>query len=227
MRRTITKFASLILTAVGISAVGVAMTTLNTQNVKAAQGPSQVQVVNGTNAAVPTVAQGTTQIAGTVAVSNSVGIDPTRNTVQLATSGENVARFSCPQTSYTRSNTQAVAVAACNLTIPAGQQFVVDNYAVHVDSTHTTAFARGLVAGSPVTFVSLAGQGAHDLVLDPVTSVTYNILTGGAPLTHLVLDAAAPLSFDVTLFGDTTKPNPAAPLLSIEAYGTGHFVAAQ
>ena len=67
-------------TLVGLTLVAAILAALAVSPMwsEAAPGPADVRVINGAAQAVPTAAQGTTQVGGTV------GIDPANNTVRIA-----------------------------------------------------------------------------------------------------------------------------------------------
>jgi hypothetical protein len=127
----------------GILVVGLVLTSPPASNAVPGPHTQDVLVVNPTSLPVPTAAQGTTTIAGSVSVANtpavtfapgaSVGIDPASNTVQLANTTANpVPVFNLNDASQPFQVGAGITQSGTNVslidiaTVPAGHRLVIE-----------------------------------------------------------------------------------------------------
>jgi hypothetical protein len=223
MYRSVKSTVGLFLTGIGILGVSVAMTTLDSKKVTAQGMAKDVNVANTASNPVPTVAQGTTQVAGTVSVSNmpsitlasggTVGIDPAKNQVQPVPVGEKRGQFFCMGVAQSGGDVGA----DCNLNVPAGQQFIIDEYSLQVRAPSPYVWTGGTISPSEVEiYVPVTKQG--------VDKSLNNVFFGSAPMAHIVVNAGETLRFVAVEFNGNA--NEANDYVSISVSGSGHYLPA-
>jgi hypothetical protein len=139
MQRSTRKFVHLTLTAVGIALVAVALAATGGGSANATNntGPSQVLVVNSPNQPIPIASLGTTNVAGTVAVSTmpnitgTMSIDPQNNSVHIVNPtpigvstdiAQRAINLDCPVLVFPPASE---ATVTCS-TVPAGKRLVIE-----------------------------------------------------------------------------------------------------
>lgn len=171
-----------LLTASGFAIFVVSLLLASPPASNAVPGEKDVRVINTTSEPVPTAAQGTTTIAGSVSVANtptvafapgaSVGIDPASNTVQLA-------------------NTVASPVPVVDIN-DAGQPFQTGASVTQAGTNVSLINVATVPAGKRlvIEFISATGQvpvGQHvelmeiNTITDPFGGLTHQLLVHAQP----------------------------------------------
>lgn len=176
------KLRNYLLTASGFTALAVALLFTSPPTSTGVPSSKDVLVINPASQPVPTAAQGTTTIAGSVSVANtptvtfapgaSVGIDPASNTVQLA-------------------NTAASPVPVVNIN-DAGQPFQAGASITQAGTNVSLLDIATVPTGKRlvIEFISATGQvpvGQHvelmeiNTVTDPFGGLTHQLLVHAQP----------------------------------------------
>lgn len=130
------KLVNLTLTAIGIGLVAVALTTVSNRPAQATRPSSDVLVVNDATAPVPTVAQGTTQVAGTVGLSGPVALAAGAR-VQIDPAGGPVATHAVDADQLVHLGVNLdipdrnVGGAAELYQVPAGKRLTIEHISAH------------------------------------------------------------------------------------------------